>query len=133
MQEEKLRFLGALSSFQDERLLVRSLNFALTKEVRSQNLHLSVMRVAANPYGRKLVWPWIKKNWKQIVKKFGVGSPLINKVINSITIVYDIKKEPEIRRFFKLHPTPGTEMKLAQTLERIRIYSKFLERTRKEF
>lgn len=133
MQEEKLRFLGALSTFQDELLLARTLKFALTKEVRSQNLHLPIMRVAANPYGRKLVWPWIKKNWKQIVKKFGVGSPLINRVVGSITIVYDHKKEPEIRHFFKLHPTPGTEMKLAQTLERIRIYSKFLERMRKEF
>lgn len=133
MQEEKLRFLGALSSFQDERLLARTLKFVLTKEVRSQNLHLPIMRMASNPYGRKLVWPWVKKNWKKIVKKFGVGSPLINRVVGSITVIHDRKKEPEIRRFFKLNPTPGTEMKLAQTLERIRIYSKFLERTRKEF
>jgi len=133
MQEEKLRFLGALSTFQDKRLLARTLKFVLTKEVRSQNLHLPIMRVAANPYGRKLVWPWVQKNWKQIVKKFGVGSPLINRVVGSIAVVYDNKKEPEIRRFFKMHPTPGTQMKLAQTLERIRIYSKFLERTRKEF
>ena len=133
MQEEKIRFLGALSSFKDNRLLARSLQFALSKEVRSQNLHLPIMKVAANPYGRNLVWPWIKKNWKQIVKKFGVGSPLINRVISTASVVYDSKKEPEIRRFFKQHPTPGTEMKLAQTLERIRIHSKFLERTRKEF
>ncbi|MGI0041216.1 MAG: ERAP1-like C-terminal domain-containing protein, partial [Nitrosopumilaceae archaeon] len=132
MQEEKLRFIGALSNFHDERLLARTLKFVLTKEVRSQNLHLPIMRVAANPYGRKLVWPWVKKNWKQIVKKFGVGSPLINRVVGTISVVYDSKKESEIRRFFKLHPAPGTEMKLAQTLERLRIYSKFLERTRKE-
>ena len=133
MQEEKLRFLSALSSFQDEKLLARTLKFVLTKEVRSQNLHLPIMRMASNPYGRKLVWPWVKKNWKKIVKKFGVGSPLINRVVGSITVVHDRKKEPEIRLFFKANPTPGTEMKLAQTLERIRIYSKFLERTRKEF
>ena len=133
MQEEKLRFLGALSVFQDEHLLARTLKLVLTKEVRSQNLHLPIMRMALNPYGRKLVWPWLKKNWKQIVKKFGVGSPLINRVLGTISVLYDSKKEPEIRNFFKLNPTPGTEMKLAQTLERLRIYSKFLERTRKEF
>ena len=133
MQEEKLRFLGALSSFQDERLLGRTLKLVLTKEVRSQNLHLPIMRMASNPYGRKLVWPWIKKNWKQIVKKFGVGSPLINRVLGTISVMYDNKKEQEIRRFFKLNPTPGTEMKLAQTLERLGIYSNLLERTRKEF
>lgn len=133
MQEEKLRFLGALSVFQDEHLLARTLKLVLTKEVRSQNLHLPIMRMSSNPYGRKLVWPWLKKNWKQIVKKFGVGSPLINRVLGTISVLYDSKKEQEIRNFFKLNPTPGTEMKLAQTLERLRIYSKFLERTRKEF
>ena len=133
MQEEKLRFLGALSAFQDERLLARTLKFVLTKEVRSQNLPLPIMRMSTNPYGRKLVWPWVKKNWKHIVKKFGIGSPLINRVVSTISVMYDGKKEPEIRRFFELHPTPGIEMKLAQTLERMRIYSKFLETTRNEF
>jgi tricorn protease interacting factor F2/3 len=133
MQEEKLRFLGALAAFQDEHLLARTLKFVLTKEVRSQNLYLPIMRVASNPYGRKLVWPWVKKNWKQLVKKFGVGSPLINRVLGTVSVIYDSKKEQEIRHFFKLNPTPGTEMKLAQTLERLRIYSKFLDRTRKEF
>lgn len=133
MQEEKLRFLGALAAFQDEHLLARTLKFVLTKEVRPQNLHLPVMRIASNPFGRRLVWPWVKKNWKQIVKKFGAGSPLINRVLGTISVIYDSKKEPEIRQFFKLNPTPGTEMKLAQTLERLRIYSKFLERAREEF
>ncbi|HSD05194.1 MAG TPA: M1 family metallopeptidase [Nitrosopumilaceae archaeon] len=133
MQEEKLRFLGALCSFQDEKLLAKALRFALSRDVRSQHLHLPVMRVAGNPYGRSLVWPWVKKNWKTIVKKFGVGSPLLNRVIGSTSAVYDGKKESEIRQFFKKHPTPGTEMKLAQTLERIRIHSKFLNGARKEF
>ncbi|HSB57591.1 MAG TPA: M1 family metallopeptidase [Nitrosopumilaceae archaeon] len=133
MQEEKLRFLGALASFQDESLLMKTLKFVLTKEVRSQNLHLPIMRISSNPYGRKFVWPWIKKNWKQIVSKFGIGSPLINRVVGTVSANYDGKKELEIRRFFELHPTPGIEMKLEQTIERMRIYSNFLERTRKEF
>jgi tricorn protease interacting factor F2/3 len=133
LQEEKIRFLGALCSFQDEKLLKKALQFSLSKDVRSQHLHMPVMRVAGNPYGRNLIWPWIQKNWKNIIKKFGTGSPLMNRVVGTISVVYDHKKEPEIRRFFKQHPTPGTEMKIAQTLERIRIHSKFLEKARKEF
>ena len=50
-QEEKLRFLGALCSFKDKNLLLRTLNFSLTKNVRSQNIQLPIIRVAANPYG----------------------------------------------------------------------------------
>ncbi len=132
-QEEKVRFLGALSNFQDKMLLLKSLQFALSKDVRSQNLFVPVSKMVANPYGKELIWPWIKKNWRKIVERFGVGNPLLNKIIGTMSAESDIKKEEEIRHFFKKHQTPGTEMKLAQTLERIRINSKFLEITRKEF
>jgi len=41
--------------------------------------------------------------------------------------------EKEIRQFFIKNPTPGTERTQEQTLERIRINSKFLRRMRTEF
>ncbi len=132
-QEEKLRFLGALCSFQDESLLLKALQFALSPEVRSQDLYLPIAKIAGNPFGRKIIWSWIKKNWKEISKKFGVGNPLLNKVVGTLSVVADAKKEAEIKTFFKKNPTPGIERKLAQTLERIRISSRFLERARKEF
>jgi len=132
-QEEKIRFLGALSNFQDKTLLSKSLQFALSKEVRSQNLFVPISKMISNPYGKELVWPWIKKNWRKIVIRFGVGNPLLNKIIGTMSTESDIKKEQEMKRFFKKHKTAGTEMKLAQTLERIRINSNFLETTRQEF
>jgi tricorn protease interacting factor F2/3 len=132
-QEEKVRFLGALSNFQDKRLLSQSLGFALSKEVRSQNLFVPISKMAANQCGKELIWPWIKKNWRKIVVRFGVGNPLLNKIIGIMSIESSIKKEQEIKRFFKKHLTPGTEMKIGQTLERIRINSNFLETSRREF
>ena len=39
----------------------------------------------------------------------------------------------KLKQFFKNNPTPGTERTQAQTLERIRINSKFLRNMRKEF
>lgn len=132
-QEEKIRFLGALSNFQDTRLLSQSLRFTLTKEVRSQNLFLPISKMSANPYGKELIWPWIKKNWKDIVKRFGVGNPLLNRIIGTMAIQSNIKKEQEVKNFFNKHKTPGTEMKLGQTMERIRINSKFLKTTQQQF
>jgi len=89
--------------------------------------------MVANPYGKDLIWPWIKKNWKRIVSRFGVGNPLLNRIIGSISVASDMEKEREVRRFFAKHPVPGTEMKIAQTLERIRINARFLESVRKDF
>lgn len=132
-QEEKIRFLGSLSNFKEERLLVKTLAFTLSKDVRTQNLFMPVARMVANPYGKELVWPWIKKNWKSLVKKFGVGNPLLNRIIGSVSVMADMEREKEVRIFFVKHHVPGTEMKLAQSLERIRIHAKFLKNVRKEF
>ncbi len=131
--EEKLRFLGAMCGFKDTKLLLKSLDFSQNPEVRSQNMQLPIMKVAANPYGEKVLWPWLKKNWKKINKKVGHGNPLFNRIVASISSVADDSMEKEIKQFFKNNPTPGTERTQAQTLERIRINSKFLRRMRKEF
>ena len=131
--EEKLRFLGAMCGFQDKKLLAKTLDFSQTSEVRSQNMQLPIMKIAANPYGDKILWPWLKKNWKKINKKVGHGNPLFNRIVASIAGVADDSMEKEIKLFFKKNPTPGTERTQKQTLERIRINSKFLRTMRKEF
>lgn len=131
--EEKLRFLGAMCSFKDEKLLLKSLNFSQTSEVRSQNMQLPIMKVAANPYGKKILWPWLKTNWTKLNKKVGRGNPLFNRIVASISSIADDSMEKEVRQFFKKNPTPGTERTQEQTLERIRISSKFLRSMRKEF
>jgi len=131
--EEKLRFLAAMCGFQDKKLLAKTLDFSQTSEVRSQNMQLPIMKIAANPYGEKILWPWLKKNWKKINKKVGHGNPLFNRIVASIAGVADDSMEKEIKLFFKKNPTPGTERTQKQTLERIRINSKFLRTMRKEF
>ncbi|MCV0392390.1 MAG: M1 family metallopeptidase [Nitrosopumilus sp.] len=131
--EEKLRFLGAMCAFKDQKLLIKTLNFSQTPEVRSQNMQLPIIQVAANPYGKQVLWPWLKKNWTKLNKKVGHGNPLFNRIVASISSVADDSMENEIKSFFKKNPTPGTERTQAQTLERIRINSKMLRRMRKEF
>ena len=131
--EEKLRFLGAMCNFKDKKLLKKSLDFSQTSAVRSQNMQLPIMKVATNPYGKQVLWPWLKQNWKKLNKKVGHGNPLFNRIVASISGVADDSMEKEIKAFFKKNPTPGTERTQMQTLERIRINSKFLRRMRKEF
>ncbi|NDB51885.1 MAG: M1 family peptidase, partial [Nitrosopumilaceae archaeon] len=83
--------------------------------------------------GKTILWPWLKKNWKVLRAKVGAGSPLLNRIVASISSVADASMQNEIKQFFKNNPTPGTEMTLSQTLERIRIHSQFIKRLRQEF
>ncbi len=132
-QEEKLRVLAAMCYFKNEKLLLRTLKFILGKEVRSQNLALPIIRIASNPYGKKIMWPWMKTNWKLLSKKVGQGNPIMTRIVASISLFAHTTMQNEIKNFFKMNHTPGTEMTLAQTLERIRINSKFLKQIKSEF
>ncbi len=130
--ESQLRFLGALCGFQSTALLHKTLNFAQTK-VRSQNMHLPIVKISENPYGKKIVWPWLVKNWNRLHKKIGHGNPLLNRIVASISNVADDTMEQDIQTFFERNPVPGTQRTISQTLERIRIDSKFLRSMQREF
>ena len=80
-QEEMVRLLSSLANFQDKKLLAKTLSFTLSKEVRTQNLFQPIARMVTNPQGKELVWPWIKQNWRGVVSRFGVGNPLLNRII----------------------------------------------------
>jgi hypothetical protein len=67
--EEKLRFLSAMCGFKNTKLLKKTLDYSQTSDVRSQNMQLPIMKVAANPYGDKILWAWLKKNWKNLKQK----------------------------------------------------------------
>ena len=73
------------------------MEFSQTSEVRSQNMQLPIMRVAANPYGKKILWPWLKKNWKKLSKKVGHGNPLFNRIVASLSQVADRNMENETK------------------------------------
>ena len=132
-QEEKLRFLGAMCSFRQKKLLLKTLQFTLGPDVRSQNIQLPIMRINSNIYGKEFMWSWLKNNWKKILKKAGKGNPLLKRVVESIGNILDSSQEKEVRNFFKKNPVRGTEMTLEQMLERVRIHSKFLSNLQKEF
>ena len=133
LQEEKIRFLMAMCNFKQKNLLLKTLNLSLTSEVRSQNIRVPIMGVSANIHGRDVLWPWLKNNWGKLVRKFGVGNPLANRIVASVGGVIDDKQEKDVRNFFKKNTLPGTERIIEQTLERVRIRSKFLRRIKAEF
>jgi tricorn protease interacting factor F2/3 len=133
LQEENIRFLMAMCNFKQKNLLLKTLALSLTPEVRSQNIRVPIMGISANIYGSDILWPWLKNNWKKLVGRFGVGNPLANRIVASIGSVIDDKQEKDVRKFFKRMPLPGTERVIEQTLERVRIRSKFLRSVRAEF
>ena len=134
LSEERIRYLSAISGFKDKKLILNSLDFSLSKYVRSQDILFGIARVESNPYAKDLIWPWMKNNWKLINMRLGSSvSNLVKRIIGTLVIIDTLKEEKEIEAFFKKNTISGTEMGIKQTLERIKIGLNFLDRIRKEF
>lgn len=119
MHEEKNRFLGALGLFQDKKLLSRTLAFTMTSEVRMQDRNGAFASVMLNPYGRKLGWEYLKKNWDRIGESYGKGNHLLSRLVGILNRNTTKEAYADIKKFFKTHSAPAAERTIEQTLEQI--------------
>lgn len=132
-QEEQVRYLAAMCATPDAGLLARTLDLSQTPAVRTQNMHVPVSRIAANPAGAALVWPWLRKNWPKVSRRAGTGNPLLARMISSVAVAAsDARTARELESFFARRPSPGTERTVRQAAEAIRIGARLRERMARE-
>ena len=131
LQEEKVRLLMSMARFRERSLLERTIQMSLTAEVRPQDTVTLVGAVASNRYGgREIAWEYVKSNWAEFDRRYGSGGFAMMRLV-SITGGFTT---PEARRdvegFFKSHPTPSATRTIQQSLERIDLNIRWLERNR---
>lgn len=119
LHEEKDRLSRALAMFKDKTLLMKTLNFTLSKEVRDQDAPRLIASVWTNPRGRDLTWKFIKRNWNVILKKYGEGGHFLSRLLAQLGNHTKSKDAKEAKKFFSRNSAPGTERTLEQAYERI--------------
>jgi aminopeptidase N len=116
--EERYRYLYGLTTFRDPTLVRRTMDIALSDEVRSQDAKLVIGRLLVNSDSKELAWQLVRERWNEIQKKTGefVGNTVI---VSSLAFFCDASTAAEISAFFKEHKVPDAERTLQQSLERI--------------
>ena len=131
LQEEKVRLLLALSSFQDEELLQRTIEMTLSGKVRSQDSVMLVNFVASNPKnGREIAWEYTKRNWEELDRRYGAGGFAMMRLVQITGGFTTPEAREEVEEFFKEHPTPSASRTIQQSLERIGLNIRWLEQNR---
>ncbi|KAJ6808349.1 aminopeptidase M1-like [Iris pallida] len=126
--QEKVRILGSLVSCPDPEIVLEALNFLLTPEVRNQDAVYG-LRVSWN--GRETAWKWLKENWEYISKTWA-GSLLTSFISSIVSPFSSDEKAEEIESFFSSRITPSITRTLKQSIERVKINSKWLESIRND-
>jgi puromycin-sensitive aminopeptidase len=84
LSEERVTILRCLGAFSDEALLQRTLDFAMSDKVRSQDTIYCVSSVAGNSAGRPVAWQWMRDNWQTIFTKYGGGQFMLSNFLKSV-------------------------------------------------
>jgi aminopeptidase N len=116
--EEYYRFFNALPSFRDPALVQRTLQFANTPAVRTQDTSTLIAGLMAQPWSREAAWSFVKANWDTLTKLLGVFQG-IPRIAGSVGVFCSADKKAEVEQFFKDHPVPAAERTLRQAFERI--------------
>jgi aminopeptidase N/puromycin-sensitive aminopeptidase len=111
------RYLSALTQFRDPALLQRTLDYAISPAVRTQDsIHL-VAAVMANPAADDLAWQFVQKHWSELQRKS--GSLSASGIVRATGAFCSPDKQQEVRQFFTEHPVPGAQRSLKLALEQI--------------
>ncbi len=117
--EEKERYARALASFKNKEMLLKTLNFALSRKVRNQDVPQLITSVWQNREGRDITWKFIKNNWKIIIKNYGDGGHFLSRLISPLGSHTKSKDLADAKKFFIKNIAPGAERELAQIYEKI--------------
>jgi puromycin-sensitive aminopeptidase len=129
--EEQERLAAALASFTSPKLLAKTLLFAFSKDVRTQDFPIFCREVSLNAVAGSELWKFIKMHWSEILHRYG-GNFLLSKTIASLSQLSSVPLEKEIAQFFQTKPRPGAERTLVQALEHIHTAALWRVRSQKQ-
>ncbi|WP_455365052.1 M1 family metallopeptidase [[Eubacterium] cellulosolvens] len=125
--EEKTRFLGALTSFQNPSLVALSLGYALSGEVKRQDIGSMIITAAMNPPAQDIVWQWMKSNIEKLVQLYQ-GTGTFSRILLSAVPLLGLGRVQEVEKFLNLHRRPEIQTGIQAGIERLKIYDRMKKR-----
>jgi puromycin-sensitive aminopeptidase len=117
--QDKVRYLNALASTSHPALLTRTLDLALSDEVRSQDAGFLIAFVMANRAGGRLAWEWLERRWPEVQARIPAG--LVARIFESIIALVDPELAVRVHRFLETHEIPQAGPRIDQLAERMDI------------
>ena len=109
--------LRALTWFQSPDLAERTLKFAVSDEVRSQDTWLLIAWMLQRRETQEQAWNFVREHWDEIERKSTESSGA--HIVEAAGSFCSVERHDEVASFFAAHKVRSAERTLAKTLERI--------------
>lgn len=130
---ERNTALRSLGISNDPKLIQRTLDYTLSKEVKTQDLYMPIAGLRAHKEGIVALWAWLKENWDTITQRLPPGSSLMGDVVAMSTSSFTQEEQvADVRRFFAEKGAKGFDLELAQSLDSIKAKQNWLGRDKQD-
>jgi puromycin-sensitive aminopeptidase len=128
--QDQVRSLVALASFDDTALLMRSLELAVSDDVRSQDGPFLISGVLGNRAGAGAAWSWVEANQERLAARFPRN--LLIRIFEGVTAFVDAGLVERVRTFFATTELAIAGPRVAQLEERMAVNVAFSARSADE-
>ncbi|MBU6315220.1 MAG: M1 family metallopeptidase [Acidobacteria bacterium] len=129
--QERERFLFALAEFPSAEQMARTLEFAFSAEVRTQDAPFLLRNCIGNRWQGEAAWQYVRANWQQANDRFPANT--IVRMIDRVRVLTRPEVAADVQSFFAEHPIPQAAKTLDQVLERQRVNVAMHEREHQRF
>jgi aminopeptidase N/puromycin-sensitive aminopeptidase len=114
LQSDALR---TLAHFCDPALVTRTLDYAVSGQVRNQDSWIFIAILLANRDTREQTWSYIQQNWDKVHAQLTTSSGA--RIVNATGSFCSVEKRNEVASFFATHKVDAAQRTLAKAIDNI--------------
>ena len=109
--------LHLLTRFRDPLLVIRTLEYAVSDEVRSQDSWTLIALMLERRETQDLTWQFVQQHWEAIAKKATVNSGA--RIVEATGAFCSVARRDEVTSFFATHPVSSADRTLSKAIDSI--------------
>ena len=123
--EDRVRFLNALTAFRNDLLISRTLDFALSGEVKKQDVRTVILAATEKPEAKNVTWAWLRLNLEKL-RSLYQDTGILSRTFLSIIPILGVGRINEIEEYFKQHRIPEADIGITAGLEKLKAYDRLV-------
>jgi aminopeptidase N len=116
--ERYYRYFNALSWFSDPALVTRTLEFAVSPDVRSQDASTLIGSLLAHPWSSDQAWEFTKERWPMLLKTLNIFQAIPD-LVDSFGGFCSVSRANDVKEFLAKNSVPAAARAAQQAVERI--------------
>jgi len=123
--EDKNRLLGAMTTFTDATLVKRTLDLALSGEVKRQDAIFVIIASSWNPQARDMTWRFLESNIEKL-RNLYQSTSLLSEAMLRIIPILGVGRVQEVEDFFRSHKIPEADAGIRSGMEILQAYDRLV-------